>query len=135
MNPKTLGSATLDGSGIATLITSALTIGSNDLDTLGQATPTDDPDGDGVNNLLEYGLGGDPRVPSPSDLPTLSRTMAGQLIFTFKRARADLTYQVQATSDLLGTWQVLQTNPGTVGEIVTVTDTPPANVPQRFLRL
>ena len=30
---------------------------------------SDDPDGDGLNNLMEYAFGGDPREPSPATIP------------------------------------------------------------------
>ena len=58
------------------------------------------------------------------------------LTLTFYRARpaSELTYTVQASSDLV-TWTDLVTNPGTVGNSVTVTDSPPAGATRRFLKL
>ena len=94
--------------------------------------PTADPDGDGVPNLLEYALGGDPLTPATE--PHVRITNIGQqLQLSFLRARADLTYEVLASSDLVS-WTVIATNPGDVGEEVTVTDPVSIN-PRRFLRL
>lgn len=164
-----LGSATLDGAGVAALTTSALTAGAhsitvvyattaaftgstspsvnqtirnaydswantNGLDTLSQAAATADPDSDGVNNLLEFALGGAPLVPSTTVLPTLGRDLAGQLILTFKRDRADLTYAVESGTDL-ATWQTIATNPGTVGQLVPVPAPASVGAPRYFLRL
>lgn len=164
-----LGSATLDGSGVATLTTSSLAAGShsitavyattagftgstspavtqtirsaydswanaNGLNTLGQAAMTDDPDKDGLNNLLEYALGGTPLVPSTGDLPALSRDLSGQLILTFKRDRAGLNYIVEGCTDL-ASWQTLATNPGTVGQLVPFPAPASIGAPRYFLRL
>ena len=68
----------------------------------------DDPDGDGISNLLEYVLGGVPVGAGASDtsiLPVQSLT-ATDLLFTFRRSdvsEADVTLTVQ-WSDTLGTW-------------------------------
>jgi hypothetical protein len=59
------------------------------------------------------------------------------LQITFLRLRSELTYAVEASSDLI-TWTTIATNPGVVGQSVTVTDTVdlPSAVPaRRFLRL
>ena len=68
----------------------------------------------------------------PSSQPALGNS-AGALTLTFKRERADLTYTVQGSSDLT-TWTTVATNPGTVGQTVTATDTE-TNATKRFLRL
>lgn len=58
---------------------------------------------------------------------------------SFLRARADVTYLVEASSVLsANSWLVIATNPGTVGQSVTVIDTvniSTATPPRRFLRL
>lgn len=70
--------------------------------------PSNDPDGDGISNLLEYVLGGVPvgaGAGNTSILPTQSLT-ANSLILTFKRSdlsEADVTLKVQ-WSDNLATW-------------------------------
>ena len=68
----------------------------------------DDPDGDGISNLLEYVLGGVPVGAGASDtsiLPVQSLT-ATDLVFTFRRSdasEADVALTVQ-WSDTLGSW-------------------------------
>ena len=60
-----------------------------------------------------------------------------RLAIRFSRLRGDVTYIVEASSDLVK-WDVIEENPGNVGEAVTVTDTADlssANPPQRFMRV
>jgi hypothetical protein len=63
---------------------------------------TPDADGDGVPDLIEFGLGLDPHQASTQGLPTLS-TEAGQRVFRFTRPvnLAGLTYTVQISTDLI----------------------------------
>ncbi|MBC8040941.1 MAG: PQQ-dependent sugar dehydrogenase [Opitutaceae bacterium] len=98
------------------------------------AQPLADPDNDSLYNLLEYGIGTSPvsALSGPSSLPSLSNS-AGALTLTFKRERSDLTYTVLGSNDL-AIWTTVATNPGTVGQTVTATDTE-TNSPKRFLRL
>ena len=54
----------------------------------GDQDPTDDPDNDGLDNALEWVLGGNPATTMDSKkLPTVS-TSGGNLVFTFKRDQA-----------------------------------------------
>jgi hypothetical protein len=99
--------------------------------------PLADPDRDGLPNLLEYALALDPNSFSHNAFQSNVRnTNIGPVLeLTFFRARSDLSYIVEATSDLAEEWQAIATDPGQVGEWVTVTDEPEDNPPRRFLRL
>lgn len=64
--------------------------------------PGDDDDGDGVSNLLEFALNGDPNSPDPSILPTIA-TNNNILTLTFDRPTgiSGLTYLVEFSTDLV----------------------------------
>jgi hypothetical protein len=94
--------------------------------------PLADPDADTIANLIEYALELSPVLSTP--LPPGLQTTGVPLSLTFKRARADLDYTVQASDNLTG-WQDLATNPFPVGSSGTVTDTVPSTEPRRSLRL
>ncbi len=66
---------------------------------------TADADGDGLNNLLEYALDSDPVVAAAAPLSTVLD--GNRLAITYLEAtgRTDLTYTVETTEDLGGTWQ------------------------------
>jgi hypothetical protein len=107
----------------------------------GASADTADFDGDGLTNLLEYALGSTPTSLASAAPPNVRITNIAppRLEISFFRARpsAELTYTVEASSNLV-TWTTLASNPGIVGQSVTVTDTvdlPTANPPRRFLRL
>ena len=71
----------------------------------GNAADTADPDGDGIGNTLEYAFSLDPQVPSIVGIPTVRTNVGGYLEIQFTRntASTDLTYTVQASSNLV-TW-------------------------------
>ncbi len=101
----------------------------------GSAADTYDYDGDGVSNLIEYALGGDPvsalSVPKPQ-----SQILNSSLQITFTPQRGDITYSVEASSDLVS-WSALVMPALTVGQPATVSDSIPVDAvtPRRFLRL
>ena len=103
----------------------------------GNAANTADPDSDGVSNLLEYALGGDPLVASPGVLPTTS-VNADHLRLSFNRiADGTLTYEVLA-SDNLATWGSIWSSTGAENAAGSVTVGDPEALsahPRRFLRL
>lgn len=124
------------------------------------------PSGDGIVNLMKYALGLDPNVRGTQPA-TNTMTIGNQryLTITFSRnpSALDLTYEVQAASDLAGPWTVVAsilpgnlqcTGPGlvsenimrvgsplggyqaVVGDTVTVRDTiGTSDATRRFLRL
>ena len=98
------------------------------------SSPAADPDSDARPNLLEYALATDPLSPSPETNVRITN-ISPALALSFPRLRHDLTYVVQASSDLVA-WNPIATNPGSVGETVIATDTIAlAGSPRRFLRL
>ncbi len=80
-----------------------------------------DPDQDGISNLLEYALGGAPLGSSQSILPQGAVT-GGNLVFTFKRSDAseiDTTQVVQYGSDLAG-WADVNIGAASAGVVTIV---------------
>lgn len=71
------------------------------------SNPNDDDDGDGVNNLIEYVLGGDNDTNDHSKLPVLSTTDS-VLIFSFKRQISSINsatvLTIEVDDDLMG-WE------------------------------
>ena len=95
----------------------------------GNQGATADPENDGMNNLLEYALNGNPSISDPSILPGLVVT-ATDFEFTYSRldlSLADTVQTFQYGSDLSGWTSVLiPAGPGTstVGVVtVTITNT------------
>ncbi len=102
----------------------------------GDAADSADPDKDGLANLLEYAFGSEPDSALSTSRPE-PQVANSRLMISFLRARAELTYEVEASSDLV-TWDIVATNPGTVSSStpVTVSDTADlATNPRRFLRI
>ena len=98
------------------------------------AADSSDADRDGLPLLVEYALDLNPNVASWTGAPQLTQS-GDRLELTYRRARGELNYVVEASSDLV-TW-----SPATVtqewavnGEMVTAATTLPAGG-QRFLRL
>jgi hypothetical protein len=92
----------------------------------GQRGPQDDPDGDGVANLLEYALGGNPAVANRDILPVQgTETVNGQtylsIAFTKNASASDVSLIVETSGDLI-TW-----NSGT-GHTVVVEETASAAI-------
>jgi O-glycosyl hydrolase len=103
----------------------------------GDGDPLATPAGDGVANLIKWGLGiQNPTTPAlPAQLPQVGVDPHGRLTLSFHRARAEATYTVEV-ADTPGAWQTLVVNPGAVGALVTATDTLAApGAPRRFIRL
>ncbi len=106
-------------------------------DATGDALNEADPDGDGVANLLEYALAGDPLV-AEQDLLPVQGVADGKLTLAFDRiSDTTLTYEVQASTDLAA-WSTIWSSTGNenVAGLVTVPDTDLISAhTRRFLRL
>ncbi|MCX7712916.1 MAG: autotransporter-associated beta strand repeat-containing protein [Chthoniobacterales bacterium] len=107
----------------------------------GDGADTADPDADGIPNLIEYALGGNPTSAASRPQPTVgTAVVSGQqrLTLTFTpQVVSGLTYLVQASNDL-SDWstQTDVTSSLTVGQPYTFTDSADlATTPRRFLRL
>lgn len=108
---------------------------------LGSATadPSGDPDRDGLCNLLEYALGGDPLAPSAEAVPRAGRE-EGYVTLTYTRlmSATDIVCVVEESDDLL-TWQPAEVSEevlapsGVVWTIKARVAVPPGA--SRFLRL
>lgn len=110
-------------------------------DNTGDAADEADPDGDGLSNLLEYGVGLDPTVFNSNAVCVASLSAdESRLAITFDRiADPLLTYQVEANTNLTAEgWSLIWSSTGssnTVGS-VTVEDTQQiSGFMERFLRL
>jgi autotransporter-associated beta strand protein len=96
--------------------------------------PTDDPDGDGVNNLLEYAFDG--RSPAVSDGPVGS-FVANTLSFTKRSdAASDLkiSYKIEESDDL-DFWTEAPAGPDYTNNPTTISYTLPTGKPKTFARL
>ncbi|MBN8459583.1 MAG: hypothetical protein J0M04_17270 [Verrucomicrobia bacterium] len=75
--------------------------------------PNDDPDNDGIPNLIEFGLGLAPNTPDASALPE-GVSGGGNLSITYRRAQPGLVYVVETSPTLTGgTWTSIGVNQGT----------------------
>ena len=106
----------------------------------GDQDPSDDPDGDGFNNLMEYVLGGNPNSSNTSIAPTGSKS-GSNFIVTFTRndtavSGADVAISLDYGNDLVGWTSVaVPASSGVVGGVTfTITngspnDTVTASIP------
>ena len=99
------------------------------------ADPGADADSDSLSNLMEYALGGNPLSNALTPVPVMELP-GSRLQLTFFRARGEIIYNVQSSSNLTSWTDILYTATST-GMNQTVTDSVDldANNPRRFLRL
>ena len=93
------------------------------------AEAADDPEGDRLANLIEYSQGANPTVPDPASMPALSGTR-----FTYRKAAAELSYIVEQSPALPGTWTPLAATEQTDGAGLFWREIPLTG-PARFFRL
>jgi autotransporter-associated beta strand protein len=106
-----------NGNQIALVTTSGFTGWINSFADLTDITPTGDPDHDGIANLLEYVLNGNPGGSDPAILPTLDAS-GPNFVFTFTRRVESVTDTVQFFeygSDLTNWSPIDITNPSAPG--------------------
>ncbi len=95
---------------------------------------------DGLPNLVEYALGGNPTIANstiPPQLGTVTNGGGTFLTLTFKPQRSDITYAIEVSGSLTGSWTTIPlAGLLTMGQTYTYTDTVPvaAGAP-RFIRL
>ncbi|MGL5020016.1 MAG: hypothetical protein ACRDBP_17915, partial [Luteolibacter sp.] len=94
----------------------------------GKQGSNDDPDNDGVENLLEFVLNGDPTVSDSSALPDLTLD-ATDFVFTYQRRDDSLSPETTQTfewSTTLAVWPGSAVIPATTSAVglATVTVTP-----------
>ena len=94
--------------------------------------PNANPDGDSTPSLVEYGVGTDPLRGNANGLPAFQINGA-TLELSYSRPRADISYSVESSDDLI-TWDAGIVNQGGTGSPVTAT-APRGVAGQRFLRL
>lgn len=98
---------------------------------VGQQGYLDDPDGDGLSNLLEYALDLSPMISSPQ----IQGVAAPPLFtYTYRRVRPEVTYIVEASYDLIN-WSPVGVDQGTPLPDGTTTASIPFSGPPRFLQL
>jgi len=92
----------------------------------GQSASSQNPDGDPLNNFLEYAFLANPTIADPA--PAFGRTSVPEMTLTFpvRKFVPTLTYTVQAAPNLTGPWtDVWSTSQGFVhAQVVTATDLP-----------
>lgn len=94
--------------------------------------PEDDPDLDGVANLIEYSQGMNPNARDVQLKPGAS-VVDGNLRFSYRKVAGELTYTVEQNTTLPGTWTTLSTTEGS-GNGLYWRDVP-LNGTARFFRL
>jgi uncharacterized delta-60 repeat protein len=99
-----------------------------------RSADTADPDGDGFVNLIEYGFGKDPNVPSAELMPAWN-LMQDWAVLSFPRpeTRPNLTYLIETSTDLASdSWKPV-TDVGSAGFSLYLV--PTVGIPNLFMRI
>ena len=106
--------------------------------------PLDDPDRDGIGNLMEFALGGAPMISSPLVLPKLTRS-GNNWLFEYDRSDLSLpvTAQVVEYGSDLATWTTVAIPATSLGSVTITPGSPsdhvtviiPSPGPKAFFRL
>lgn len=99
----------------------------------GVSGPSDDPDGDGANNLAEYAAGTDPNNASSVFKPLALDAIAGGCRFRFSSVPGRL-YQIESAVDPSGPWQLRMQDIPSGGSDTEVIVPVSSGVPRLFLR-
>jgi|GEM_PF-1479346 len=110
-------------------------------DATGTRADSANPSGDGISNLVKYALGLDPNKPYTLggaglilQVPAIGS--GNYMSYSFTGTASDVTYIVEAVSDLAGIWTPLYTHTGSAPGAVTVYDTQAVTTgSKRFMRL
>lgn len=104
----------------------------------GARGPLDDPDGDGLGNLLEFALGLAPGTADSTGAPAVGTTEPSVLSFTYRRAQpTEFLYEVETNTDLANAagWTTAGVNQGSPDANGLTTATVPLDTSARLLRL
>lgn len=104
----------------------------------GARGPLDDPDGDGLGNLLEFALGLAPGTADSTGAPAVGTTEPSVLSFTYRRAQpTEVLYEVETNTDLANAagWTTAGVNQGSPDANGLTTATVPLDTSARLLRL
>lgn len=105
---------------------------------VGARGPLDDPDGDGLGNLLEFALGLAPGAADPAGAPAVGTSEPSVLSFTYRRAQpTEFLYEVETNTDLANAagWTTAGVNQGSPDANGLTTATVPLDTGARLLRL
>jgi hypothetical protein len=99
----------------------------------GKQSYSEDPDGDGISNLLEYAIADlDPTVPNSAV------GFVNGMTLTFNKRQplaTDISYVIETTSDVLSPWTTQVTHTAPYNTDPTISYTLPANKDKFFARL
>jgi autotransporter-associated beta strand protein len=135
--PQIIGDGTLTvtsgpANGFATWITGTF---ANGTVPSGQQGPNDDPDNDGIRNLVEFAIAGqDPTVSNPS-IGSFNGTL---LSFTKREGTSGLSYAIQNSTDLglSDAWAEVPAGPSYTNNATTISYTlTPGSPAKNFIRL